>query len=263
MVKVGTKPTKLRLVGLRKSFLLKGREIPVLDGVDLSVATGEFVSLIGPSGCGKTTILNCVAGLDEPGSGSVEINGGLAKQRLGMVGLMPQKDLLLPWRTVLDNAVLGLELMGSPISEARSRALDMMKPFGLSGFEKQYPSDLSGGMRQRTAFLRTLLADQDIVLLDEPFGALDALTRTQMQEWLLDLWDSLGKTIILITHDVEEAVLLSDRVYVLTARPARVKSVIDVDLPRPRYFDMVTHEPFVELKRSLLESLRQGGSGGG
>ena len=260
MAVVDTRSAKLRLEGLYKSFMVDGREVPVLDGVGFTVREGEFVSVIGPSGCGKTTLLNCIAGLDEPSSSSIELDGSLVQRRLGMVGFMPQKDLLLPWRSVLDNAILGLELMGRPRFDARRRAMELMEAFGLSGFEGQYPAALSGGMRQRAAFLRTLLADQDLVLLDEPFGALDALTRSQMQEWLLNLWDSLGKTIVLITHDVEEAVLLSDRVYVLTARPARVKLVLHVDLPRPRYYQMVTHESFVRLKGTLLASLREEGS---
>jgi ABC-type nitrate/sulfonate/bicarbonate transport system ATPase subunit len=234
-----------------------GRPVEVLDGVDFNVDEGEFVSLIGPSGCGKTTLLNCIAGLDEPDSGSIEMEGLAASRRLGRVGFMPQKDLLLPWRTVLDNAILGLELMGQPRVEARRRALALTETFGLGGFEDQYPSALSGGMRQRAAFLRTLLVDQDLVLLDEPFGALDAFTRGQMQEWLLSLWGSLGKTIVLVTHDVEEAVLLSDRVYVLTPRPAQVKLVLDIGLPRPRHYQMVTDGAFVSLKAKLLAALRE------
>ena len=262
MAVIDATSVKLRLRGLYKSFTVDGREVPVLDGVDLYAAEGEFVSVIGPSGCGKTTLLNCVAGLDEPNAGAIELEGSSEERRLGAVGYMPQKDLLLPWRSVLDNAIIGLELMGQPRAEARRRALGLMETFGLSGFEGQYPSALSGGMRQRAAFLRTLLADQALVLLDEPFGALDALTRSQMQEWLLGLWGDLGKTIVLITHDVEEAVLLSDRVYVLTARPARVKLVVDVDLPRPRHYRMVTDEAFVHLKATLLASLREEGTWG-
>jgi ABC-type nitrate/sulfonate/bicarbonate transport system ATPase subunit len=170
---------------------------------------------------------------------------------------MQQKDLLMPWRTVLDNAALGLELQGTPRRQARRRALELTGLFGLEGFENQYPFALSGGMRQRAAFLRTMLLDQDLVLLDEPFGALDALTRVQMQEWLLELWDTLGKTIILITHDVDEAILLSDRVYVLTARPGQITMVLDVELPRPRNFRQVTEPAFVALKASLLAPLRE------
>ncbi len=252
--------TKLSVQGLRKGFAVDGREVPVLDGVDLEVRAGDFVSVIGPSGCGKTTLLNCLAGLDQPTSGCIELDGDPLAPRLGKVGFMPQKDLLLPWRTVLDNAALGLELMGEPRGEARRRALEMMELFGLAGFEGQWPSTLSGGMRQRAAFLRTLLPDQELVLLDEPFGALDALTRSQMQEWLLGVWQSLGKTIVLITHDVEEAVLLSDRVYVLTSRPARVKRVLEVELPRPRSAEAVTEADFVRLKATLLASLREEGT---
>ena len=237
--------------------------MPVLEGVDFFAAQGEFVSIIGPSGCGKTTLLNAIAGLEQPGSGSVELDGVAVSKRLGRVGYMHQKDLLMPWRKVLDNAILGLEVQGVPRREARSRALELVDDFGLRGYENQYPYTLSGGMRQRAAFLRTALVDRDVMLLDEPFGALDALTRTQMQEWLMGLWDTLGKTIVMVTHDVDEALLISDRVYVLTARPGRVKVVVDVGLPRPRHHSMVTQAPFVALKEQMVgilweESLRAG-----
>ena len=251
---------KLRMESIYKSFAVGGRREPVLAGVDLAVEPGEFVSIIGPSGCGKSTLLNIIAGLDQPDGGSVLLNEGDGAQdqsRLGRVGYMQQKDLLLPWRTVLDNAILGLELRGVPRREARKRALQLTESFGLNGFEGQYPFALSGGMRQRAAFLRTMLLGQDMVLLDEPFGALDALTRVQMQEWLLDLWDSMNSTIVLITHDVDEAILVSDRVYVLTSRPSKVKVVLDVDLPRPRDFQSVTSAPFTALKADLLSALRE------
>lgn len=248
---------KLQVESLSKSFAVEGHREPVLDAVDLAVQPGEFISIIGPSGCGKSTLLNIVAGLDQPDAGSVALDGDIAASRLGQVGYMQQKDLLLPWRTVLDNAILGLELRGIPRSEARQRALELTEAFGLSGFEGQYPFALSGGMRQRAAFLRTMLMGQDLVLLDEPFGALDALTRVQMQEWLLELWDSMNSTIVLITHDVDEAVLVSDRVYVLTSRPGQIKMVLDVDLPRPRTYESVTQESFTALKAKLLASLRE------
>lgn len=229
----------------------------MLDGVDFYATKGEFVSVIGPSGCGKSTLLNTIAGLEQPDTGSVELDGTTVHQRLGLVGYMQQKDLLLPWRSVLDNAILGLEIHGMSRRDARERALELLDVFGLRGFENEYPYALSGGMRQRAAFLRTVLVSRDLMLLDEPFGALDALTRTRMQEWLMDLWDSLGKTIILVTHDVDEALLLSDRIYVLTARPGRVRMVIEVTLPRPRYYQMVTEGPFVELKANMVEVLRE------
>jgi len=230
----------------------------VLEGVDFYAASGELVSIIGPSGCGKSTLLNTIAGLEEPDAGSVELDGALvARRRLGLVGYMQQKDLLMPWRTVLDNVILGLEVQGVSRRDARKRALKLLETFGLRGFEKEYPYTLSGGMRQRAAFLRTVLFSRDVMLLDEPFGAMDALTRAQMQEWLTELWGSLGKTIVLVTHDVDEALLLSDRVYVLTARPGRVKTVVEVDLPRPRYYRMVTEEPFIAIKAGLVAALRE------
>ena len=185
---------KLRIRSLYKSFTVGVKREHVLAGVDLAVEGGEFVSIIGPSGCGKSTLLNIIAGLDQPDSGSVSLDGGQDQARLGRVGYMQQKDLLLPWRTVLDNAILGLELRGVSRRQARKQALQLTESFGLSGFEDQYPFALSGGMRQRAAFLRTMLLAQELVLLDEPFGALDALTRVQMQEWLLNLWDSMNST---------------------------------------------------------------------
>ena len=249
--------TKIRVESLDKSFNVDGYRQLVLDDIQLTVGEGEFVSIIGPSGCGKSTLLNIVAGLDSPDSGTVTVGGDQGVSALGRVGYMQQKDLLLPWRTVLDNAILGLELHGVPRRQARTRALELTEFFGLKGFENQYPYALSGGMKQRAAFLRTMLMDQEIVLLDEPFGALDALTRVQMQEWLLELWDSLRKTIVLITHDMDEAILLSDRVYVLSQRPGRVTLVLDVDLPRPRSYEQVTEPQFARLKSRLLEPLRE------
>ncbi|PKB58103.1 MAG: hypothetical protein BZY83_08830 [SAR202 cluster bacterium Casp-Chloro-G2] len=256
---------KIRIESVNKSYVIDGQQQAVLNGIDLTVNEGEFVSIIGPSGCGKSTLLNIIAGLDQPDSGSVELSGvtgdaisgdGFGGGRLGQTGYMQQKDLLLPWRSVLDNTILGLELRGMPKRQARERALEFTEEFGLKGFEHQYPYALSGGMRQRAAFLRTMLLDQDVVLLDEPFGALDALTRVQMQEWLLQLWESVNKTIVLITHDVDEALLLSDRVYLLTARPGKTALALEVGLPRPRHYDMVTSSEFAALKSSLMGPLR-------
>ena len=253
---------KIRIESVHKSYVIDGRRQEVLAGIDLTANEGEFVSIIGPSGCGKSTLLNIIAGLDQPDSGAIELAGpfgqpaGTTGRRLGQTGYMQQKDLLLPWRSVLDKTILGLELRGVPRKQAREQALEFTEAFGLKGFEHEYPYALSGGMRQRAAFLRTMLLDQDVVLLDEPFGALDALTRTQMQEWLLQLWESFNKTIVLITHDVDEALLLSDKVYLLTARPGRVTLLLDVALPRPRHYDMVTSPEFSALKARLMEALR-------
>ena len=247
---------KIRVEDVSKDFVQSGRTISVLENVDLHAGDGELVSIIGPSGCGKSTLLNVIAGLEEPATGAIYLNGRQAGKRLGAVGYMQQKDLLLPWRNVIDNAILGLELQGVARDVARARARELTERFGLKGFEKEPPYVLSGGMRQRTSFLRTVLADQDVFLLDEPFGALDALNRLQLQEWLLGLWESLGKTIVLVTHDVDEAIFLSDRIYVMTARPGRIKQVVSVELPRPRSQDVVTEPAFVALKAALLDSIR-------
>ncbi|MBA2454532.1 MAG: ABC transporter ATP-binding protein [Chloroflexia bacterium] len=224
--------------------------------VHLSVAEGEFVALLGPSGCGKSTLLNVIAGLIEPDSGQIELRGIDSNSRLGHLAYMPQRDALLPWRTVLDNAILGLEVAGRDRQQAREQARELLPRFGLETFGDSYPSALSGGMRQRAAFLRTVLSEQPVMLLDEPFGALDALTRRAMQEWLLDLWTDLGRTILMVTHDVEEALLLADRVAVMTARPGRIKLVEKVRLPRPRNADMIGDPEFVAQKLQLLSALR-------
>ena len=248
---------RISLSGIGKVFASGQRRLSVLEGVDFHVADRQFVSIVGPSGCGKTTLLNIIAGLDQPTTGTVELDGEPVPQRLGKVAYMQQKDLLMPWRTVLDNAILALEVRGAPRKDARQRAESLLEPFGLDGFGKHYPGALSGGMRQRAAFLRTFLTDRDVLLLDEPFGALDALTRSQMQEWLMGTWADLGKTIVLITHDVEEAILLSDVIYMLSGRPGRVKRVVEVDLPRPRSYRAITEPQFNYLKADLLAGLRE------
>ncbi len=239
-------------------FEVAGDRMPVLDDVSLAVGRGEFVSVIGPSACGKSTLLNLLTGLETPASGQVLIDGRIVTGQLGRTGYMPQKDLLMPWKTVLDNTCLGLELAGAGRRQAREVALSWFPRFGLKGFDRVYPSALSGGMRQRAALLRTFLAGRDILLLDEPFGALDALTRAAMQEWLLDIWSDSGKTVLLVTHDIDEAIYLSDRVYVMTPRPGRIAGTFDVPFARPRrYEDIVTSSSFGSLKRSLLALLKQ------
>lgn len=228
-------PPKVELRSVCHRFVrTDGSVFTVLDGVDLAVAPGAFVSLIGPSGCGKSTMFNVIAGLLTPSDGVIVINGQDATGTIGRVGYMLQKDLLLPWRTVLDNIILGLEIRGAPVQEARAYALPYLHRYGLGGFEHAYPAALSGGMRQRAALLRTLLFDGEIVLLDEPFGALDAHTRSRMQEWLLQIWQDFRKTVIFITHDVDEAIYLSDVIHVMVARPGRIVETLQVALPRPR-----------------------------
>jgi ABC-type nitrate/sulfonate/bicarbonate transport system ATPase subunit len=223
--------------------------------VTLSIPRGRFVSLIGPSGCGKSTIFNIIAGLIEPTGGRVVIDGVDATGTIGRVGYMLQKDLLLPWRTVLDNAILGMEIQGVPLKAARERALPLLSRYGLSGFEYLYPNSLSGGMRQRAALLRTLLFDTDVILLDEPFGALDAQTKLQMQEWLMRLWSDFDKTVLFVTHDVEEAIYLSDEVHVMATRPGRIIETIPVALPRPRARTSALAADFLAIKERCLELL--------
>ena len=235
-------------------------QVTALAGLDATIARGEFVTVVGPSGCGKSTLFNIVAGLEEPDAGSIlrfEGRSCHAADLLGQVSFMPQRDLLLPWRNVIDNAILALEVEGVPRREARAKALRMLPEFGLTGFEDQYPHQLSGGMRQRVALMRTLLFERDLMLLDEPFGALDALTRAMMQRWLLDVWQKYRRTILFITHDVDEAIFLGDRVLVMTARPGSVKLEQAVDLPRPRRPEIVTSPEFIRLKRTLLDAIEE------
>jgi ABC-type nitrate/sulfonate/bicarbonate transport system ATPase subunit len=237
------------------TFSAPGDEIAALTPVSFEIAEGRFVSVIGPSGCGKSTLFNVIAGLQPPTSGAVLIDGEDATGMIGRVGYMLQKDLLLPWRTVIDNVVLGMEIKGITRQRARATARPYLARYGLGGFEDRYPRELSGGMRQRAALLRTLLLDTDIVLLDEPFGALDAQTRTTMQEWLLQLWTDFGKTVVFITHDVEEAVYLSDEILVMSARPGRIVDRLAVPLARPRPRSVVNTSDFIALKEQCLTYL--------
>ena len=244
--------TKLFLDDLRKDLAA----LPVLDGVSFDVAPGEFVSVIGPSGCGKSTLFNVVAGLVRPDGGRVLVDGSDATGRTDPFAYMPQQDLLFPWRTVLDNTALGLEVAGVRRRDARARARALFAPFGLAGFEDARPGELSGGMRQRAALLRTVVQDRPVLLLDEPFGALDSLTRTDMQAWLDGVRGRFDWTVLLITHDIREAVYLSDRVIVLTPRPARVHREVTVGLPRPRDDAMITSAEFTAVEQELLVALR-------
>jgi ABC-type nitrate/sulfonate/bicarbonate transport system ATPase subunit len=229
----------------------------VLDGVTFDVAPGEFVSVIGPSGCGKSTLFDVIAGLARPDAGRVVVDGEDATGRVDPFAYMPQQDLLFPWRTVLDNTALGLEVAGVPRREARRRAGELFGPFGLAGFEGVRPGELSGGMRQRAALLRTVVQDRAVLLLDEPFGALDSLTRTDMQTWLDEVRAGFGWTVLLVTHDIREAVRLSDRVVVLGPRPTSVRREVRVDLPRPRGPEVTTSVEFSVLEQELLASLRE------
>jgi len=227
----------------------------ILDGLDVVVPARGRVGIVGRSGAGKSTLLSLVAGLDEPDAGEISVGGSTAAaDRLARCALMPQRDCLLPWRTALDNATLALENAGVPRHEARHRAAPIFVRLGLTSAEPLRPAKLSGGMRQRVAFLRTLLADKPVLLLDEPFGALDAITRAELQEWLGNALAAEPRTVLLVTHDVEEALLLCERVLVLAS--GRVAAELDVDVPRggPRR-EVVTSPAFVELRERALEAI--------
>jgi ABC-type nitrate/sulfonate/bicarbonate transport system ATPase subunit len=246
---------KLTVRGVTKVYREGKRQIEALSPIDLTVGQGEFVTLIGPSGCGKSTLFNIIAGVDTPTQGELAIDGNARGERVGKTGYMPQQPLLLPWRTVEENVLLGLDIRHVPRKAAQQQAHDLLKRFGLADFAESYPAALSGGMRQRVALLRTVLFNASFLLLDEPFGALDALTRISMQSWLLELWQTFHSSVLFITHDVREAIFLSDRIYVLSARPAHVLRVIDVDLPRPRRREYLAEEQAVRLEQELLALL--------
>jgi len=248
-------PPKLSVQGVSKVYRNGKRSLEALASIDLTVAVGEFVTVIGPSGCGKSTLFNIVAGVEKPTSGIVAIDEDASAVRAGKTGYMPQQPLLLPWRTVEENIMLGLDVRHVPRKKAQAEAQELLKRFGLAEFAQNYPSTLSGGMRQRVALLRTVLFNRSFLLLDEPFGALDALTRLSLQMWLLDLWQAIHSSVLFITHDVREAILLSDRIYVLSARPARVLRVVEVDLPRPRRPEHLTLERAVQLEQELMALL--------
>ncbi len=246
----------LEIADLRVTFDGEGgSRLTAIERVDLSLAQNDFVALIGPSGCGKSTLFNVIAGLQVPDSGHVTLGGSDIVGRSGHVAYMMQRDLLLPWRTVLENVILGPELAGMPLAEARARARALLDRFGLAGFENAYPAALSGGMRQRAALLRTILCERSVILLDEPFGALDALTRASMHEWLLGIQREFKRTMILITHDPDEAVYLSDRVYVASPRPMRIAGTVSIGLPPERRREVTLSPEFADHKRRVLDLL--------
>jgi ABC-type nitrate/sulfonate/bicarbonate transport system ATPase subunit len=239
---------KLALRNLGKRF----GELEVLRDLSLEARAGEFVAILGPSGSGKSTAFSILTGGTPASAGEVLVDGVADSGTAGRFAYMPQADALLPWRRVLENATLGLEVRGMPRREARERVRPLLPAFGLDGFERAYPFQLSGGMRQRAALLRTVVQECDVLLLDEPFGALDALTRTEMQRWLESVWERFRWTVLLVTHDVREAVYLADRIYVLSPRPGTVVAEIAVPLPRPRSLA----DPLVgQLEAELLERL--------
>ncbi|MPZ55696.1 MAG: ATP-binding cassette domain-containing protein [Rhizobiales bacterium] len=246
----------LSIAGVTKTFGSGATEVRALDKVSLSVASGEFVSLIGPSGCGKSTLFNIIGGLIPSFDGKVLIDGRPVDGAHRDVGVVFQEESTFPWRTTLDNVVFPLEAHGMPKAEREERARHFIRLVGLEGFERHYPAQLSGGMRQRTAVARTLAYEPRIMLLDEPFGALDEQTRLLLGDKLLEIWSTLKQTMLLITHNITEAVQLSDRVVVMTFRPGRIKQEIRIDLPRPRSSELIAAAEFGRYVGEIWNLLR-------
>ncbi len=226
-----------------------------LEDVTLDIRPGEFVCILGASGCGKSTLFNAVSGLLKISAGRILLDGRDIAGKPGEVGYMLQKDLLLPWRTVLGNITLGASLTRGATRDDRAHAAELAAHYGLGDFLRHYPRALSGGMRQRVALMRTIAAGRDLMLLDEPFGALDSQTRIGMQQWLLQIWKELTRTVMFVTHDVDEAIFLADRVVVMLPRPGRIGWILDIDIPRPRAMDCLTSASFVETKRQIMDML--------
>jgi NitT/TauT family transport system ATP-binding protein len=246
----------IHLAGIRKEYRDRERRFLAVSDASFDVAAGELIALVGPSGCGKTTLLKILAGLHRADEGDVRIgNAAVPFDPARDVGMVFQAPLLLKWRRIVDNVLLPAEILGLPREASRRRALELLELVGLAGFENAYPYELSGGMQQRAAIARALVHDPKLVLMDEPFGALDALTREKMNLELLRIWEQSGKTIVFVTHGIAEAVFVATRVIVLTAGPARMAGNIPIDLPRPRTLDMRTHEAFGAYTREIYHLL--------
>ncbi len=230
---------------LEKTYATRGRaQVQALAGISLEIRAGEFITIVGQSGCGKTTLLKILAGLLQRSAGSVTLRGQPVDEPSRDIGIVFQDPVLLPWRTVFDNVMLPVEVLGLDRKTSADRAMELLGLVGLQGFEDKYPHELSGGMRQRVAIARALVHDPSLLLMDEPFGALDAMTREFMNLELLRIWKKSGKTIVFITHSIPEAAFLADRVVVMSARPGRIKEIVEVGLPRPRDLDMMASDEF-------------------
>ena len=252
-----TTQPKLIIDGVSKTFTGKERQVTALAEASFTVKPSEFVTILGPSGCGKSTILKIVAGLESPTSGRVLLDGREITEPGRDRGMVFQTYTLFPWLSVKENIEFGLDVAGKTKQERQEVSEHYIDKIGLRGFENFFPRDLSGGMKQRVAIARALANDPEVLLMDEPFGALDAQTRTVMQELLLDVWDESHKTILFVTHDVDEAVFIGDTIYVMTARPGRIKARIEVDLPNQRTFDLKLGEQFTRIKRQVMELIRE------
>jgi NitT/TauT family transport system ATP-binding protein len=247
----------IEVTGVEKEFAKNGRRIVALQDIDMAVGEGEFVALLGPSGCGKSTLLNMVAGFDHPTRGAVKVAGAGIRAPSPERGVVFQEPALFPWMTVTENVVFGPKTRGEKAADYRPQALQILEQVGLKGFEDSYPAELSGGMRQRVGIARVLMLRSRVLLMDEPFGALDAQTRSLMQELLLGLWERHHQTVLFVTHDIEEALLLADRVCVMTARPGRIKKSIAVNLPRPRALEITASPEFNALRLEVLALIRE------
>jgi NitT/TauT family transport system ATP-binding protein len=249
--------TLLSIEGIAKEYYVRGRKVLALDSIDLTVAEGEFVTIVGPSGCGKSTLLNLIVGLLRSSSGRIVFRGDPINGICTKIGYVTQKDNLLPWRTLLQNVEIALEIRKIEKSARRNRAQELIKRVGLSGFEDHYPHELSGGMRQRANIIRTLIYDPELILMDEPFGPLDAQTRIVLQDQLLKLWSASRKTILFITHDLIEAITLADRVVLMTSRPGKIKLIENVGITRPRDVFRIHESPqFRAAYERLWQELR-------
>ncbi|MFH1935904.1 MAG: ABC transporter ATP-binding protein [Pseudomonadota bacterium] len=239
-----------------KEFFSKdGKKVKVLQDVNFHIKKGEFVAIVGPSGCGKTTLLKLLTGLIRPDSGKILVNDKSIKTSNGRVGYMSQADSLLPWRTVSRNVELGLEIQGVPAGQRKKKAQELINRMGLKGFERSYPFELSGGMKQRVAIMRTLSYDPAIIYMDEPFGALDVQTRDMLEDDILRIWGETKKTIVFVTHDLSEAIILADRVFLMTSRPATIKGEYVIDLPRPRTTNIRLTPEFNKILRNIWSDL--------
>jgi NitT/TauT family transport system ATP-binding protein len=247
----------IEIEGLWKEFAKGERRVLAIEDINLSVAEREFVAILGPSGCGKSTLLNIVAGFDRPTRGTVKVDGEEIVEPSPRRGVVFQEPALFPWFSVMENVLFGPKTQRHPATGYRRHAEQILKQVGLSGFEASYPAELSGGMRQRVGIARVLIMEPQVLLMDEPFGSLDAQTRMLMQELLLRVWEQHHQTVLFITHDIEEALLLANRVCVMTARPGRIKRSIDVGIPRPRAIDMTTSLEFNALRREVLGLIRE------
>lgn len=257
--RTGDPSPAIELIHVNRRFISPdGKSFATLEDFNLSVARGEFVALVGPTGCGKSTTLNLITGLGKPSSGEVRVMGRAVQGIDPRIGFVFQADALFPWRTVLDNVMAGPMFRGRSRSDAQAMARDWLTRVGLEKFERHYPHQLSGGMRKRVALAQTFINGPEILLMDEPFSALDAQTRVLMHEELLGLWSTTQAAVVFVTHDLEEAIALADKVYVLTARPATVKAVHAIDLPRPRILSDLRYQPdFIDLSRRIWHDLRE------